>query len=164
MILERFGDRVDWCIKFLEPNEEIVKPPFGVPLSSAIRTVAELWAYLAPLAHQSERTWVRAIGKESSVSDPLIRALTQVYPDLTTEILELPTFNEFEIATKRIKTARDRWVLATKFITNHRSLLATMGKCYHASVDELPSFPLIGKRDWILEKPQELTEHDPLSN
>lgn len=161
--LERFGDRVDWCIKFLEPNEEIVHPPFGVPLSSAIRTVGELWAHLAPLTGQSETTWIRAIGKQSSVSNPLIRALTLVYPDLTFEILALPTLNEFEIATERIKTARDRWVRATKFTTDNRDLLATLGKRYHSSADELPAFPLIGKRGWILrENPQELTEHDPL--
>lgn len=160
--LERFGDRIDWCIKFLEPNEEIVRPPFGVPLSSAIGTVTELWAHLGPLARQSDRTWIRAIGKESSVSYPLIRALTLVYPDLTFEILTLPTFREFEAATKRIKAARDRWVSATKFITHNRSLLATLGKQYHSPVDEIPDFPLIGKRSWILETPLELTEHDPL--
>lgn len=160
--LERFGDRIDWCIKFLEPEETIVRPPFGVPLSSAIRTFAELWAHLAPLTGQSERTWIRAIGKDSSVSFPLIRAVTLVYPDLTPEILMLPTFDEFEIATKRIKAARDRWVLATKFITDNRNFLADLGKRYHTSADELPDFPLIGKRDWILETPQVLTEHDPL--
>jgi hypothetical protein len=97
------------------------------------------------------------------VSNPLIRALTLVYPDLTFEILALPTLNEFEIATERIKTARDRWVRATKFTTDNRDLLATLGKRYHSSADELPAFPLIGKRGWILrENPQELTEHDPL--
>ncbi|MBV8979157.1 MAG: hypothetical protein JOZ13_17435 [Alphaproteobacteria bacterium] len=160
--LERFGERIDWCIKFLEPNEEIVHPPFGVPLSAAIRNVSELWVHVAPLTGQSERTWVRAIGKESSVSFPLIRALTLVYPDLTAEILTLPTFAEFEDATKRIKAARDRWVDATRFVTNNRSSLAELGKRYHSTADELPTFPLIGKREWILSTPQELAEHDPL--
>jgi hypothetical protein len=92
----------------------------------------------------------------------LIRALTLVYPDMTPEVLTLPTFAEFEEATRHIKAARDRWVAATKHITHHRAQLADLGKRYHSAVDELPSFPLIGKRSWILAKPQELTEDDPL--
>jgi hypothetical protein len=159
---ERFGDRIEWCINFLEPNEEIVHPPFGVPLSSAIRNFAELWVYLAPLTGQAPRTWERAIGKESSVSYALARAIALVYPELTPEILTLPTFAEFEDATKRVKAARDRWVLATKHITDNRASLAAIAKRYHSDYDELSDFPLIGKRDWILDAPQELSEHDPL--
>jgi hypothetical protein len=160
--IERFGDRIDWCIKCLEPDEQLVQPDFGVPLGNAIRNFAELWYHLKPLTGQSARTWERAIGRESSVSDTLVRAIVRIYPDLTAETLTLPTFEQFEAATKLIKAANERWISATRYITDNRATLAALGKAYHATVDGLPSFPLIGKNDWLLEEPRELTEHDPL--
>jgi hypothetical protein len=165
--VERFGERVDWCISNLEPDDLSVELPFGLPLSNAIRNRAELWALLAPLVGkgggQSNKTWERAVGpKGSGVSDAIVRAIVKIYPDMTSELLTTQKYSAFNAGTDKITQARKRWHAATEYITENRPSLAALGKQYHSRFDEVPGFPLIAKRDWLLKQPQGLTENSKL--
>ena len=165
---ERFGDRVKWCIRHLEPDEIIIgEQPFGHPGPAAISDGQSLWKQISRILKQdpesASKTWRRAIQPNSpSVPEAFIYALTRIYPEVPAEVWSAPRYSEFEAGIAKIKAQRERWITATRYVTGNRQKLADAGKQYYISVDEVPSFPLIAKSDWILETPQELTEGDAL--
>jgi hypothetical protein len=59
--------------------------------------------------------------------------------------------------------ALKRWTEATLYLAAHRDVLATLGKRYHRAIDETPDKPLIGRRDWLLDEPVQITRSAPAS-
>jgi hypothetical protein len=166
--IERFGTRVDWCIRNLEPDERVVKPQAGVPLGLAIQNRTDLWNVIIPMlgrgAGKSNKTWNRCVSptKRYPIPEAIIRALCLIYPEIPIEILLTRSFDEFQTKVEHLSNARRRWCDATDYVSDHRAALADLGKQYHRPVDEVPGFPLIAKKEWLLPQPVELTEQSPL--
>jgi hypothetical protein len=154
--IERFGDRLDWCVKHLQPNTPV-----------AIGSRAYLWECiqheLGP-ACPGLKTWRRSTGPKDdyAVPDVFIRGILHIYPEVTLEALTAPKFSGFEAYALEISAAHERWNNATMYVARKRDVLAALGKHYHKNVDEEPDFPLIAKKGWLLRHPVLLTEDSPL--
>lgn len=112
------------------------------------------------------RRWEQAL-KEDKVPPEYLEFIRTLYPSVR-GMLEAP-LDEFRAFIAPQIAARREWERAMDHLANHRFDLAKLAKRYYADVDETQrpdfpygDFPLVARRDWILDRPLLLTEASEL--
>jgi len=108
------------------------------------------------------RKWQLAL-KTGSVPREYLQFIYVLYPSVR-HVLEAP-LDEFKTFIAPQASARREWERAMDHLARHRFDLAKLAKRYYADVDETQKsdfpygdFPLIARRDWILDRPLLVTE------
>lgn len=122
-----------------------------------VRTKPQLWEavqWASSLRDSSRASWEKASDRPSNA---FLEGLEKVYPTLPRGAIGAETYAEFESAITPLKAAIERWEAATIYYANHRNVLEGLAKRYYQDVDQTPELPLIGKQEWLLDKPMLLT-------
>lgn len=148
--IENFGQRLDWLIHHAEPDLEQLG--FIASREDLHRRVDQVIGQKALAV--SARTWARYM-KLGTADDRTLEAIRRVYPSAVSSKRNLMTcsWSDFERHTTVESKANERWTAATRFFGKNRPEVERLGKIIYGGINELGSFPLIGLREWLVDKP-----------
>lgn len=155
--IDKFGDRIEWLILNFEADRRIAE---GIKSKAALRS--KLIEILGEVDGGSQSSWKRWMRGDSPVPEHVVQSIIKIYPELSLQAWTVPNYKDFLEYAQPFVNARKRWTAAISHLRTNRNSLASVGKRYHAEVDEEPDFPLIARRGWLLHQPILITSKSPL--
>lgn len=170
-----FGERVEWIIKYLDPNPlyaRFISKPADV-LMAMNKAVGS--GHFQLLSNYGERRrshpgfteeWWRTALRTGNVSPDFIGWLYALYDDLKSPQMEAATLEQFLSLGLPIKAARDFWGPSVRYFAENRKKLHASAMAFYDQVQDhgldksfpVP-FPLLIQLGWIRAEPMALEEH-----
>ncbi|HEX8262144.1 MAG TPA: hypothetical protein VF547_04655 [Allosphingosinicella sp.] len=101
--------------------------------------------------------WLEDV-RNDKCSPEILAMICDVYPELTPDLIRDTDFEGFQAACAPLVSARDHYIGLGRHFLAERERLAAFAKDYYSDEDELPDWPLLGRRGWLPELPIPISE------
>ena len=173
---ERLKDRLAWMIENMEVPAYILAELNKFRIEGIVDIVGSaskdgaIQVVLGGEAPSTSQLYA-VLNGSATLTPTLLSCLKEIFPSATTELLNAPEFKRFREIADEIDSLIQPWQNATREVAKNRGQLARRALEYYSDVNEAPDdlrdFPLVTKKEWILETPfllekeTNISEFDP---